>query len=208
MIGVASLPVNDDVLRLLAFNPVTLITTVGEDGSTNAAPHSRATVADYSPPQILLSVNVKHDTYRNILKTKEFVINIPSVNLIRQIWIAQKHFPYGTSELEEAKLTAFPAKKVKPPRIKECKAHIECKVLWTKIVGSSSLVLGKVEAISADREKHKLNVKEQAITLNRLIFFSYKKHKNARKWMFAEIGKIHTLTEKDGNVEMKSEKLT
>jgi len=99
------------------------------DRATNAAPHSWFTVADYNPPQVVISVNTKHDTYRNLVETKEFVVNIPGTDLITEVWINQKHFPYGTSELEEAKLTAFPAEKVKPPRIRECKAYIECKVL-------------------------------------------------------------------------------
>lgn len=205
MTNVVSLSIDDNTLRLLGFSPVTLITTVGKDGSTNATPHSRATVADYDPPHILISVNTKHDIYRNIIETKEFVINVPGVDLIRQIWIAQKDFPYGTSELEQARLTAFPAEKVNPPRIKECKAFIECRVLWTKIIGSSCLALGSVEAISANKELEKLGTKELAIALNRLIFLSYQKSENVRKWMFAEIGKIHILTEEDGEVKIKSE---
>jgi len=43
------------------------------------------------------------------------------------------------------------------------------------------------------------------MALNRLTFFSYQKSENVRNWMFAEAGKIHTLTEKDGEVETKSE---
>ena len=205
MTSVINLPVNDNILRLLAFGPVTLVTTVGKDGSTNAAPHSRATVADYDPPRILVSVNRKHDTYRNIVETGEFVINIPSTDMLKQIWIAQKHFPYGVSELEKAELTSFPAEKVKPPRIKECKAYIECKVLWTKITGSSCLVLGQVEAVSAQEEIGKLNPKEFAVALKRPIFLSYQKRENTRNWIFAQIGKIHTLTERNGELEMNNE---
>jgi len=205
--NVFSLTIDADTLRLLGFSPVTLITTVGKDGSTNAAPHSRYTIADYNPPQILVSVDMKHDTYRNIVETKEFVINIPGIDLIRQIWIAQQHFPYGTSEIEQAKLTAFPAEKVKPPRIKECKAYIECGVLWTKIIGSSCLVLGNVESLSARKEIENLGAKERAIALKRLIFISYQREENIKKWMFAEIGQIHTLTESNGELEIKSEKI-
>lgn len=204
--NVVDLAIDDDTLRILGSAAVTLITTAGKDGSVNAAPHSRAMVADYNPPQVLISVNTKHDTYRNIIETKEFVVNIPGTDLIREVWITQKHFPYGTSELEEAKLTAFPAEKVKPPRIRECKAYIECKVVWTKIIGTSCLALGKIEAISAREEVGKFSeAKERAIALNRLIFLSYQKVENLRNWMFAEIGKIHTLTERDGKVEIKSE---
>lgn len=125
--------------------------------------------------------------------------------MIREIWVAQKRFPYGTNELEEAKLETFPSDKVKPPRIKECKAHIECKVLWTKIIGFTCIVLGSIEAISLNREIEKLDVKEQAIALKRPIFFSYQKRENTRNWIFAEIGKIHTLTERNGEVEIMSE---
>lgn len=200
-----SLPIENDVLRLLGFSPVTLITTLGKDGSINAAPYGWITVVDYSPPQLLFSVNIKHDTYRNILDTGEFVVNVPSADIIREIWITQKHFPYGTNELKKANLTAFPSEKVKPPRIKECKVHIECKVLWTKIIGSACLVLGSIEAISIDKEVEALDVKERAIALKRPIFFSYQKDGNEKKWMFGEIGKIHVLIEKDGEAEVKTE---
>ena len=200
-----NLRIDNDILRLLGFSPVTLITTVGKDGSINAAPHGWVTVVDYGPPQLLFSVNMKHDTYRNVLETKEFVVNIPGADMIREIWITQKPFPFGINELEKANLTSLPSEKVKPPRVKECKAHIECKVLWTKIIGSACLVLGSIEAISIDKELEELDVKERAIALNRLIFFSYQKGENVRNWMFAEIGKIHILTERDGKVEIKNE---
>lgn len=200
-----SLPIEKDVLRLLGFTPVILITTVGKDGSVNAAPHGWVTVVDYDPPQLLFSVNIRHDTYRNVIETKEFVVNIPGADMIREIWVTQKRFPYGTNELEEANLTAFPSEKVKPPRIKECKAHIECRVLWTKIIGSACLVLGSIEAVSISKEMRKLGVKERAIALNRLIFFSYQREGRKRKWMFAQMGKIHLLTEENGEIEIKRE---
>jgi flavin reductase (DIM6/NTAB) family NADH-FMN oxidoreductase RutF len=95
-----SLPIENDILRLLGFSPVTLITTVGKDGSVNAAPYGWITVVDYNPPQLLFSVNIKHDTYRNVLETEEFVVNVPSADMIREIWITQKPFPYGINELE------------------------------------------------------------------------------------------------------------
>jgi len=202
-----SLPIENDILRLLGFSPVTLITTVGKDGSVNAAPYGWITVVDYNPPQLLFSVNIKHDTYRNVLETEEFVVNVPSADMIREIWITQKPFPYGINELEEADLTPLPSEKVKPPRIKECKAHIECKVIWTKIIGSACLVLGNIEAISIDKEMEELDEKARAIALNRPIFFSYQREGSERKWMFGEIGKIHKLIEKNGEVEIKTRKV-
>jgi flavin reductase (DIM6/NTAB) family NADH-FMN oxidoreductase RutF len=50
----------------------------------NAAPHSWVSNVDYDPPQILFSVNVKHDTYRNVLESGEFVANIAGADMIRE----------------------------------------------------------------------------------------------------------------------------
>jgi flavin reductase (DIM6/NTAB) family NADH-FMN oxidoreductase RutF len=134
-------------------------------------------------------------------------MNIPGADLIQQIWIAQKHFPYGINELEQAKLTAFPAEKVRPPRIKECKAYIECRSVWSKLAGSSCLVLANVEAISARKDTGNLAIVDRAIALNRLVFLSYRESEEGRIWIFAEIGRIHTLTERSGKTEIRSERI-
>ena len=207
MADVVTLPPNKEVLTLLNLKPAVIITTIGKDGSINAAPFSWFSIVDYNPPRILFSTNMKRDTYRNVLETKEFVLNYPSTRLLKNIWITSKHFPYGVSELEKANLTSFPSEKVKPPRIKECRAHIECKVLWTKPIGSSCLVLGDILSISVDKEIEQLGAKSKVIKLNLPLYFSFKETESMRKWMFAELGKIHIITEKDDKIEVTSESL-
>jgi len=59
-------------------------------------------------------------------------------------------------------------------------------------------VLGSVEAVSAKKEIEELGMRERAIKLNRLIFFLYQKHENARIWMFAEIKKYSNGKERKG----------
>ena len=89
--------------------------------------------------------------------------------------VTQKPFPYGVNELKEAGLTALASEKVKPPRVKECKAHMECRVLWTKVIGAASLVLGSIEAVSVDKDLKEADFRKMAIALHRPIFFSYHK---------------------------------
>jgi flavin reductase (DIM6/NTAB) family NADH-FMN oxidoreductase RutF len=185
--------------------PTVIVTTVGKDGSTNAAPYSWYSIVDYNPPRLLLSSNMKRDTYRNILETGEFVLNFPSVELLKQIWITSKHFPYGVNEIEKANLTSFPSEKVRPPRIRECKAHIECKVLWTKPIGSSCLVLAEIVSISVSREMAQLEPRERLVQLNPPLYFSFKEETGVRRWFFAELGRIHKVTEKDQKAEATSE---
>lgn len=207
MTNVVPLPIDRETLTLLNLRPVVLITTVGKDGSINAAPYTWFTVVDYEPPQVLLSTNMKRDTYRNLLETREFVANFPDARLLRQIWVTSKHFPYGVNELEKADLTSFPSEKVKPPRIRECKAHVECRVLWTRPIGSASLILGEVLSISAHKEIEKLKAKDKMVKLNPPLYFSFKEDEGTRKWMFAEIGKIATITEKDEKIKITSENI-
>lgn len=207
MANFISLPIGSEVLTLLNLKPAIIITTVGKDGSINAAPYSWFSIVDYNPPQVLFSTNVKRDTYRNVLETKEFVLNFPSVDLLKQIWITSKHFPYGVSELEKASLTIFPSEKVKSPRIKECKAHIECKVLWTKPIGSSCLILGEIISLSVNEKIEQLGTKDRLIQLNPPLYFSFKQDEKTRKWLFASIGKIHEMTERNDKFEITSETL-
>jgi len=206
-VNVVTLPLNKEVLTLLNLKPAVIITTIGKDGSINAAPYSWFSIVDYNPPQILISTNMKRDTYRNVLETGEFVLNYPSTRLLKQIWVTSKHFPYGVSELEKASLTGFPSEKVKPPRIRECIAHIECKVLWTKPIGSSCIVLGDIVSISVQKKMKQLEAKSRVVKLNPPLYFGFKEDEETRKWMFAEIGKIHTLTEKEEKIEITSKSL-
>jgi len=207
LVNFISLPIGSKVLTLLNLKPAIIITTVGKDGSINAAPYSWFSIVDYNPPRVLFSTNMKRDTYRNVLETKEFVLNFPSVDLLKQIWITSKHFPYGVSELEKASLTIFPSEKVKPPRIKECKAHIECKVLWTKSIGSSCLILGEIISLSVDEKIEQSGTKDRLIQLNPPLYFSFKEDEKTRKWMFVSIGKIHEMTERNDKFEITSETL-
>lgn len=202
---ITTLPLSREVLTLLNLKPVVIITTIGKDGSINAAPYGWFSIVDYSPPQFLFSCNIKRDTYKNICKTKEFVANYPSTRLLRQIWITSKHFPYGVNELEKAGLTGFPSEKVKPPRIKECVAHIECKVLWIKPTGSASLILGSIVSISVDKEIKQAELKDKLIKLNPPLYFAFQESQGVRKWLFAEIGKIITLTEENEEIKIISE---
>lgn len=206
LVKAVTLPPTIEVLTLLNVKPTVIITTVGNDGSTNAAPFSWFSIVDYNPPQVLFSTNLKRDTYRNVLETKEFVINFPSVRLLRQIWVTSKHFPYGVNELEKADLTGFPSEKVKPPRIRECKAHIECRVVWTKPIGSSCLVLGEIVSVSVDGSIEGLKTKNMLIELNPPLYFSFRQNEKTREWMFTELGKIHRIIERDGEVKVTSEK--
>jgi flavin reductase (DIM6/NTAB) family NADH-FMN oxidoreductase RutF len=62
--------------------PITIVTTVDGDGRVNAA--LKSWVMYCSPRDIMFGCNVNHHTARNVLETREFVVNIPNLDLLKQ----------------------------------------------------------------------------------------------------------------------------
>ncbi len=147
--------------KVLAPRPVILVSTISPKGFSNAAPFSFCMPISIDPPLIAFASDPDHDTVKNVLRTKEFVVNIPGKKILKKLWICRKHFPYGVSEIEKAKLTEERSAKVKPPRIKECLAHFECKLFKQEESGDHLLIIGRILDASIDdrfyrRDKYQL----------------------------------------------------
>ena len=52
-----------------------------------------------------------------------------------------------------------------------------------------------------------LKTRQKMIELNPPLHFAFKEEETTRNWIFAEIGKIHTITEKDEKTKISSESL-
>jgi len=130
--------------------PVVLITTVNREGTPNAAVKTNFMTVG-SMTKYAFCCSPEHHTYQNIMETGEFVINVPTEDIIGKVLkaaiITEKPCPAGLNEIERAGLTPIPSEKVRPPRVKECGAHYECLLDWYK----EGLIVGKVVAVSVDK---------------------------------------------------------
>ena len=147
-----SLPL-DKAQRLISPRIPYLVTTVDGKGIVNAASFSNLTSVSTDPERLVLAVYKAWDTIKNIRNTKEFVVNVPSKDLLEKIWIcgdkyAGNPIPAGVNELKIANLTEIPSEKVKPPRVEECYGHLECEVVWIKDVGDHIMVLADIVCAS------------------------------------------------------------
>jgi flavin reductase (DIM6/NTAB) family NADH-FMN oxidoreductase RutF len=133
---------------------LTLITTVDGDGRVNAASFGTCTRVCHAPVYIAFTCGTRKDTYRNVLATGEFTVNVVPFeqDMLNRVMICGLPFRYGINELEKAGLTAMPAQKLRPPRIAECRTHFECKVAWTQQWENRLMVCGKVAAVSIDED--------------------------------------------------------
>ena len=146
----------------LLVRPVVIITTTSKDGKVNAAPFSFTTPLSFSPPLFSFATMPTHDTWQNLLETKEFVANIAGKNLGRVMHILEEDFPRGVNEIEKANLHEEKSLYVKPPRIKEALGWIECKMEKYVETGDHILVVGKVLCAEVKEEfwKEVIDTKE------------------------------------------------
>ncbi|MEM2890105.1 MAG: flavin reductase family protein [Candidatus Hadarchaeum sp.] len=144
-----------DAYLLIAPRPIVLITTVDKLGRINAAPMSWVTPVESDPPIVAFSTSYESDTYHNIYETEEFVLNLVPEKIKKQMYLCSKNFPRGVNELEKAKLSWEPSLKVKPPRIVECPASLECKLDWMHEGPEYVVVGGKVVAAHVQKDAFK-----------------------------------------------------
>lgn len=127
-----------------------LVTTMNRDGTSNVAPKNWISYMAFDPSLIALGCNIKHWTAKNILQSAEFVINIPGADLVDKVWEAG--YLDHPRPVESLGLTPIASLKVRPPRIEECKAHLECVLDKHLAYGDEVIMLGRIVAASIDQE--------------------------------------------------------
>ena len=142
------------LVGLVAPRPIALVTSIDEEGKLNAAPFSAYNYLCTDPPILGIGVTNRSneiyqpkDTARNIRRTGEFVVNIVTEDIARQMNICATEFPAELNEVELAGFTTVPSEKVKVPRIAEAHAAMECVEFTTMEIGRSRIILGRVIAI-------------------------------------------------------------
>ena len=87
------------------------------------------------------------DTALNIRLTREFVINLVDEAIAEPMNLCAASLPYGENELLRAGLTTAPSTSVKPPRIAEAPASLECTEWGTLQIGGNRVVIGLVKRV-------------------------------------------------------------
>ena len=142
------------LVGLVAPRPIALITSLDEDGRLNAAPFSAYNYLCTDPPIIGVGVTnrpdqkfVPKDTARNIRRTGEFVVNVVTEDIAEKMNLCAIDFPHEMSEVELAEFTTAPSQVVKPPRLAEAHAALECREYTSMEIGRSRIILGRVVAM-------------------------------------------------------------
>ncbi|WP_343670989.1 flavin reductase family protein [Chitinophaga sp.] len=120
--------------------PVVLVSTVNEDGTYNLAPISSVFWLGY---HCMIGIAASSKTTENLLRTKECVLNLPSVAQVAQVnklalttgsdpvppGKLMKGYVYEPDKFGRAGFTPLPADGVQAMRVEECPVHLEATLL-------------------------------------------------------------------------------
>jgi len=132
------------VYRLLHPRHTVLVTCVDKSGRANIITLAWSMPTSIDPPMVVISVAPKRLSHGMIEETGEFVVNVPTMGIVRETLFCGRISGTECDKFKEAPLTPLPAKKVHSPIIKECVAHLECKLVQQIPTGDHTLFVGEV----------------------------------------------------------------
>jgi flavin reductase (DIM6/NTAB) family NADH-FMN oxidoreductase RutF len=142
---------------LIVPRPIALVTTLGADGTINAAPFSMFNMLGEEPPIVMISINrvadgTLKDTAVNIARTGEFVVHLADEAIAEKMHRCGERLPPNVSELAAVGLTPVSSTHVAPPRIAEAPVAFECTLWETLETTSRQIFIGRVHRLHARDE--------------------------------------------------------
>ncbi len=142
------LMISSIVPRAIAF-----VSTSDRSGRTNAAPFSYFTGVGTSPPSLLICAGKRRngfkDTQRNIVETREFVVNAVVEEIMDAVVISGLDHEAGVSEIDLAGMRTAPAVKVRAPLIADSPLNMECRLMNVFEVAGCAIIVGEVVWVHA-----------------------------------------------------------
>lgn len=138
---------------LIAPRPIALVSTLSADGIGNLAPFSFFAMGGQNPQGVAFCPTADRDgnpkdTLRNIRETGEFTINIVSRAMAERVNQASAPYPFDVDEFDVTGFTRAPSALVRPPRVADAPAALECRLFQLVPQGAGPMhgtwVIGEV----------------------------------------------------------------
>jgi len=136
----------DRAYRLLNHGPVILVSST--DGlSRNVCTVAWACPCSKNPPTFAIALGKRHRTYKNIMKTGYFGLNVPTVDLLDLVWFCGSRSGDKIDKVHEGNIpirlgTAYD----KLPLVDSCAAWLECKMVPGAEAGDHGIIVAQVVA--------------------------------------------------------------
>jgi flavin reductase (DIM6/NTAB) family NADH-FMN oxidoreductase RutF len=131
------------VYRLLEPGPVVLLTTAGKV-RPNVMTMSWHTMMDFEPPLVGCVVSNRNYSFELLTASRECVINIPTVEIAKEVVACGNSSGRRTDKLKALKLATTAGSSVGAPLIDACYANLECRLADTRLVRSHNFFVLEV----------------------------------------------------------------
>lgn len=144
----------DPFKALVAPRPIGWVSTLSKGGQANLAPYSYFNAFSQSPHYVAFGSGPRKDSLRNIEATGEFAFNLATYPLREKMNATSAHV--AGDEFELAGLTKASCRLIKPPRVAESPAALECRLYQVVPLpddegrADNFLVIGRVIGIHID----------------------------------------------------------
>lgn len=130
-----------------------VMVSVGDEIDSNIITISWTGTVCTNPPMAYISVRKARHSYKYLMETKEFVINLTTESLVKETDFCGVQSGRDVDKWKAMNLTKGLAKKLKTaPIIMECPVNIECEIVEVKELGSHDMFLAKVVSVQVNEE--------------------------------------------------------
>ena len=147
----------DPFKALVGPRPIGWISSISEAGNVNLAPYSFFNAIGTNPHYVMFSSAGRKHSQTNIESTKEFVCSLATYDLKDKMNRTSSPVSVTVDEFQIAGLTPAPSEFVRPPRVEESPAALECAYHRTIVLpgnsgetGDWSMIIGRVVGIYID----------------------------------------------------------
>lgn len=131
------------VYGLLEPGPVVLVSTARK-GQANIMTMSWHTMMEFEPPLLGCVISGRNASFDTLKATKACVINIPTLDLAKQVVGIGNCTGAKVDKFARFGLTPVAASEVQAPLIEECYASLECRVADTRLVNKYNFFILEV----------------------------------------------------------------
>ena len=119
---------HNPIKALVAPRPIGWISSLSPGGTANLAPYSFFNLICDAPYMVMFASSGLKDSFNNVRATGEFVWNLVTKNLVHEMNASAGHYGPTVAEFAIAGLEKAPSHKVRPPRVAQALAALECQL--------------------------------------------------------------------------------
>ena len=127
-----------------------VLVTVGDMEKSNIITVAWTGILATIPPRTYVSIRPSRHSHAMLRESGEFVINLPSANLVREVDYIGIYTGAKVDKFSECGLHKCKSEQVSAPTIEECPVALECRVTSVESMGTHDVFFADIVGVSCD----------------------------------------------------------